>query len=196
VQKADSLDILLVLVGYILMHASFIRLFFSARALGSNLKLSISIVLSSTLAFMLALAISHYLQIPLDPISLTEALPFLVCTVGFDKPLRLAAAVFNHPHMLSPVKEGRLRGQMKPAGEVVLEAIENSGNAILRDYALEIAVLTMGAKSKVGGLKEFCALAALSLALDCILFGTFYAAILSVMIEVSSQVTFLFWNLG
>ena len=42
---------------------------------------------------------------------------------------------------------------MKPAGEVVLEAMENSGNAILRDYALVIAVLPMGAKSKVDGLK-------------------------------------------
>jgi len=178
------------------MHASFIRLFFSARALGSNLKLSISIVLSSTLAFMLALPVSYYLEIPLDPISLTEALPFLVCTVGFDKPLRLAAAVFNHPHMLSPVKEGKWRGQMKPAGEVVLEAIENSGNAILRDYALEIAVLAMGAKSKVGGLKEFCALAALVIVLDCVMFGTFYAAILTIMIEVSDHVTFFFWDWG
>jgi hydroxymethylglutaryl-CoA reductase (NADPH) len=183
-KKADSLDILLVIVGYILMHASFIRLFFSARALGSNLKLSIAILSSSILAFMLALPISHYLEIPLDPISLTEALPFFVCTVGFDKPLRLAAAVFNHPHLLSPVKEGRWRGQMKPAGEVVMEAIENSGNAILRDYALEIAVLSMGAKSKVGGLKEFCALAALTLTLDCVLFGTFYAAMLAIMVEV------------
>ncbi|KAG1813099.1 hypothetical protein EV424DRAFT_1417143 [Suillus variegatus] len=170
VRKPDSLDILLVLIGYILMHASFIRL--------------LAILSSSILAFMLALPISHYLEIPLDPISLTEALPFFVCTVGFDKPLRLAAAVFNHPHLLSPVKEGRWRGQMKPAGEVVMEAIENSGNAILRDYALEIAVLSMGAKSKVGGLKEFCALAALTLTLDCVLFGTFYAAMLAIMVEV------------
>ncbi|KAG0708040.1 hydroxymethylglutaryl-coenzyme A reductase-domain-containing protein [Suillus ampliporus] len=183
-KKADSLDILLVLLGYIFMHASFIRLFISARALGSNLKLSIAILSSSILAFMLALPISHYLEIPLDPISLTEALPFFVCTVGFDKPLRLAAAVFNHPHLLSPVKEGRWRGQMKPAAEIVMEALENSGNAILRDYALEIAVLALGARSKVGGLKEFCALAALTLTLDCLLFGTFYAAILAIMVEV------------
>jgi len=33
------------------------------------------------------------LKIPIDPVALTEALPFLVCTVGFDKPLRLAKAV-------------------------------------------------------------------------------------------------------
>ncbi|KAI6032605.1 hydroxymethylglutaryl-coenzyme A reductase-domain-containing protein [Pisolithus orientalis] len=183
-KKADSLDILIILAGYILMHASFIRVFLSSRALGSNFWLSTAIVSSSVLALLLALPLSHYLSIPLDPISLTEALPFLVCTVGFDKPLRLARAVFNHPHLAAPVKEGRWRGQMKPAGHIVMEAMEKSGNVILRDYGLEIAILAMGARSKVGGLQEFCALAGLLLVLDCILFGTFYSAILTIMVEV------------
>ncbi|KAF8434525.1 hydroxymethylglutaryl-coenzyme A reductase-domain-containing protein [Boletus edulis BED1] len=183
-KKADSLDILLVLAGYILMHASFIRLFLASRALGSNFWLTTAIVSSSILSFILALPISHYLEIPLDPISLTEALPFLVCTVGFDKQLRLAKAIFNHPHLTTPVKEGRWRGQMKPAGEVVFEAMGMVGNLILRDYGLEIAALLLGARSKVGGLMEFCALAALSLVLDCIVFGTFYAAVLTIMVEV------------
>ncbi|KAG2094642.1 uncharacterized protein F5147DRAFT_819882 [Suillus discolor] len=84
----------------------------------------------------------------------------------------------------SVVKEDRWCGQMKPAGEVVMEAIQSSGNAILRDYTLEIVVLSMGAKSKVGGLKEFCVLASLTLTLDCVLFGTFYAAMLAIMVKV------------
>ncbi|KAL4080031.1 hydroxymethylglutaryl-coenzyme A reductase-domain-containing protein [Scleroderma yunnanense] len=183
-KKADSLDILIILAGYIFMHAAFIRLFLSSRALGSNFWLTTAIISSAVLAFLLALPLSHYLNIPLDPISMTEALPFLVSTVGFDKPLRLARTVFNHPHLTQPVKEGRWRGQVKPAGEVVLEAMERRGTLILRDYALEIAVLAMGARSKVGGLQEFCALAALSLTVDCVLFGTFYAAILTIMVEV------------
>ena len=74
---------------------------------------------------------------------------------------------------------------MKPAGEVVFEAMEAVGNLILRDYGLEIAALLLGARSKVGGLMEFCALAALSLVLDCLVFGTFYAAVLTIMVEVS-----------
>jgi len=135
---------------------------------------------------MLALPISLYVDIPLDPISMTEALPFLVCTVGFDKPLRLARAVFNHPHLTTPVKDGKWRGQMKPAGELILEAFDRVGNVILRDYALEVAVLVIGANSKVGGLKEFCALAATCLTVDCILLGTFYVSILSIMVEVRS----------
>jgi len=183
-KKADSLDILLVFAGYILMHMSFIRLFLASRALGSNFWLTTAIVSSSILSFILALPISHYLEIPLDPISLTEALPFLVCTVGFDKQLRLAKAVFNHAHLTTPVKEGRWRNQMKPAGEVVFEAMESVGKLILRDYGLEITALLLGARSKVSGLMEFCALAALSLVLDCLVFGTFYTAVLTIMVEV------------
>ncbi|KAG1796751.1 uncharacterized protein HD556DRAFT_1467212 [Suillus plorans] len=75
--------------------------------------LSLAILSSSILTSILALPISHYLEIPLDPISLTEALPFFVCM------------------------EGRWRGQMKPAGKVVMEAIENSGNAILHEMLMK-----------------------------------------------------------
>jgi hydroxymethylglutaryl-CoA reductase (NADPH) len=134
---------------------------------------------------MVALPIASYLRIPLDPVSLIEALPFLVCTVGFEKPLRLARAVFSHPHLMQPaIQEGRLRGQMKPAPDLIVEALDKVGNIIIRDYALEIAVLLIGAYSKVGGLKEFCALAALLLTVDCAATATFYVAILNVMIEV------------
>lgn len=184
-KKADNLDILLVLAGYVLMHTTFIRLFLASRSLGSNFWLTTAILSSSTLSFMVALPIASYLRIPLDPVSLIEALPFLVCTVGFEKPLRLARAVFGHPHLIQPaIQEGRLRGQMKPAPDLIVEALDKVGNIIVRDYALEIAVLLIGAYSKVGGLKEFCALAALLLTVDCAATATFYVAILSVMIEV------------
>jgi hydroxymethylglutaryl-CoA reductase (NADPH) len=184
-KKADNLDILLVLAGYVLMHTTFIRLFLASRSLGSNFWLTTAILSSSTLSFMVALPIASYLRIPLDPVSLIEALPFLVCTVGFEKPLRLARAVFGNPHLIHPaIQEGRLRGQMKPAPDLIVEALDKAGNIIVRDYALEIAVLLIGAYSKVGGLKEFCALAALLLTVDCVATATFYVAILSVMIEV------------
>lgn len=198
-QKADNLDILLVLAGYVLMHTTFIRLFLSSRSLGSNFWLTTAILSSSTLSFMVALPVANYLGIPLDPVSLIEALPFLVCTVGFEKPLRLARAVFGHPHLVQPaIQEGRLRGQMKPAPDLIMEALDKAGNIIVRDYVLEIAVLLIGAYSKVGGLKEFCALAALLLTVDCAATATFYIAILSVMIEVRSGITCNpgFWGTG
>jgi hydroxymethylglutaryl-CoA reductase (NADPH) len=184
-RQADSLDILLVLAGYILMHLTFIRLFLASRALGSNFWLSTGVLSSAVLAFMLSMPIVRLLSIPLDPVALTEALPFLVCTVGFDKPLRLARAVFSHPALLPPPAPAARRTALKPAGEIILDALDRAGNTILRDYALEIGVLLVGANTRVSGLKEFCALAALMVAMDCLVMATFYTAILSIMVEVS-----------
>jgi hydroxymethylglutaryl-CoA reductase (NADPH) len=183
-QKADSLDILLILAGYILMHTTFFLLFYRSRRLGSNFWLPSGIFISSVFALLLSLPIAMWFRIPMDPVALTEALPFLVCTIGFDKPLRLARAVFSHPHLNSPVGGSSTNGQLKPAGEIVLEALSNVYTPIIRDYFLEIAVLVIGANSKVNGLREVCALAALILGMDCLLLCTFLASILCVMIEV------------
>lgn len=73
---------------------------------------------------------------------------------------------------------------MKSAGDVVLDALDRVGNGILRDYVLEIVVLLVGIQSKVGGLKEFCAVAAMALTMDCFMLFTLYAAELTVMVEV------------
>ncbi|KAL0069673.1 3-hydroxy-3-methylglutaryl-coenzyme A (HMG-CoA) reductase isozyme [Marasmius tenuissimus] len=183
-KKADSLDIVLILAGYLLMHMTFYLLFSRSRRLGSNISLPIAILSAAILALLLSLPIATWLRIPMDPVALTEALPFLVCTVGFDKPLRLARAVFSHPHLTSPVGGSSANGMLKPAGEIILDSLSNVYSPILRDYILEIAVLTIGANSKVSGLKEVCALAALVLGIDCLLLCTFLSSILCIMIEV------------
>ncbi|KAI0699971.1 hypothetical protein BC835DRAFT_1454832 [Cytidiella melzeri] len=72
---------------------------------------------------------------------------------------------------------------MKPAGKVILEALDKKGHLIFRDYALKIAVLLVGANSKVGGLREFCALASFPLAMDCVMLATFYTVVLTIMLE-------------
>ncbi|KAG8746285.1 3-hydroxy-3-methylglutaryl-coenzyme A (HMG-CoA) reductase isozyme [Ceratobasidium sp. 414] len=193
-KRADSADILIVLAGYILMHLTFVNLFLKARKLGSNFWLASTILISGTFAFVLSLPLSLLLGIPLDPVALTEALPFLVITVGFDKPLRIARAVFAHPSftptsVMSSPRRGSLVSSSakatKTAAEVVREAVDSVGPGVVRDYAIEIAVLGVGAASGVGGLKEFCALAALILACDCAALFTFYVAILNVMTEVN-----------
>ncbi len=182
-KKANSLDILLILAGYLLMHYTFFLLITRSRKLGSNFWLPLAIISSAILALLVALPIAMALRIPIDPVALTEALPFVVCTIGFDKPLRLARAVFTHPHLLSSPTPG---AQMKPAPKIITESLTKVYPPIIRDYFLEIAVLVVGAYSKVGGLKEVCALAALILGVDCILLCTWLAAILNIMIEVSS----------
>jgi len=201
--RASPLDIALITAGYLLMHSTFFRLLLSSRALGSHFWLTAAILTSSTLGFVLALPLAMLIGIPVDPILLTEALPFLVCTVGFDKPLRLGRAVFQHEFIFAPLMPSskhysapssispstssrRQQQQMLPAATLLLEALDRCGNSLLRDSALEIAVLIVGANSKVGGLRECCALAALILGVDCIMSATFLVAVMGVMIEVSS----------
>lgn len=180
--------------------------------------------MSSTFAFVAAVFLAYIFNVPVDPIGLSEAIPFLVITVGFDKPFRLARAVFEHPDIspvpaspeLSPVSnfddepntEGldlsTLHRELAPierlqrladgrgirwvapvaAKDIVIDAVSQSGISIVRDYALEIAVLSMGAASGIGGLREFCYLAAILMVMDCLFLFSFFVAILSVMVEV------------
>ena len=158
-------------------------------------------MISSIFAFLVALLAAYLFNVPIDPVCLSEALPFLVITVGFDKPFLLARAVFEHPEIapiaaspeLSPVKEGlssdpftdgtglgldlgALHKELAPlerlqrlaegkgvrwaapvaAKQIVVEAVRKKGVTIVRDYAIEIAVLSVGAASGIGGLREFC----------------------------------------
>lgn len=147
-----------------------------------------TILISSTISFILCVPTALLLGIPLDPICLSEALPFLVITVGFEKPLKLARAVFSNPSVLLPAKTSTVRSRnnmdVKTAKDVVLEAVEEVGPSIVRDYAIEVLVLGIGAASGVGGLREFCALAALLLFVDCVSVLSFYVGVLTVMVEV------------
>lgn len=167
------------------MHYTFLRLYSRSHQLGSNFWLPCAIFSSAVISLLISLPLATLLRIPIDPVALTEALPFLVCTVGFDKPLRLARAVFSHPHLTTPVGGATANRQLKPAGKIITECLENVYIPIIRDYVLEIAVLVVGANSQVGGLREVCALAALLLGVDCLLLCTYLSSVLCIMIEVS-----------
>lgn len=209
-QQADSADIFIVLIGYLLMHATFARLYLNMRRMGSNFWLPGMVLVSSTFAFLAALLAASLVKVEVDPICLSEALPFLVVVVGFDKPFALAKAVFTSPEIApvvlrrKPVIEPGSSDELAskpvdklnvswappvPAREIVVNAVERVGSSIVKDFVLEIVVLLVGAASGVGGLKEFCKLAALILVADCCFLFSFYVAILTIMVEVSARST-------
>nr|ODO00862.1 hydroxymethylglutaryl-CoA reductase (NADPH) [Cryptococcus depauperatus CBS 7855] len=223
-KDADSADIFVVLLGYGVMHGVFVNLFIGMRKLGSSFWIPIATLCSSTFAFLVALLLAYLLEVPIDPICLSEAIPFLVITIGFDKPYHLAKAVLQNPDIdpvpsspaLSPVPDdavdqnkslgldlSQLHKELAPlerlqrlaegkvkwvapvaAKKIVVDAVKKEGVRIVRDYVVEILVLSIGAASGIGGLREFCFLAALIMAVDCIFLFTFYVSILSVMVEV------------
>ena len=224
-KQADSADIFVMMVAYLLMHSTFVSLFLNMRRLSLSLKpnsrshgfwLASSAFISSCVAFMSALLAANYLGISVNPVLLGEALPFLVITIGFEKPFVLTQAVFSNPAIapsgaysnsrgnatpsrdsLSPSLQGSLatgfpassRFGMRfappvPSREIVMSAITKTGVPIIRDYAIEVGVLVLGAMSGVAGLKEFCLLAAVILCFDCLFLMSFYVAVLTVMVEV------------
>lgn len=197
-----------------------------------------SVLVYGIFAFLLALLTAYLIGIDINPVVLSEALPFLVITVGFEKPFVLARAVFSNP-ALTPINapgmtrsrnasrsslggqpqaapSGRVManghlgvanataehdegydslaagragvrwGQPVPAKDIVLAGFDRTGRQITRDYAIEIAVLLAGSFTGVPGLKEFCQLAALILCYDCLFLFGFFAAVLTVMVEVKN----------
>lgn len=162
------------------------------RRMGSNFWLATTVLFSSAFAFLFGLIVTTSLGVDLNLVLLSEGLPFLVVTIGFEKPIILTKAVLSasldsrRRGLQSdsvPSSKGGVPGTIQSALQT---AVREKGYEIVRDYCIEIAVLIAGVASGVqGGLRQFCFLAAWILFFDCVLLFTFYTAILSVKLEIN-----------
>ena len=179
-------------IGYLAMHLTFVSLFMSMRHMGSNFWLATSVLISSIFAFLFGLGMTNQLGVPINFVLLSEGLPFLVVTIGFEKPIILTKAVLS----ASASPRGQDARQDSDFSRTVSSsqtiqsslqvAVQEKGFAIIRDYCIELAILIAGSASGVqGGLTQFCFLAAWILVFDCLLLFTFYTAILSVKLEIN-----------
>ena len=184
-------------LGYLSMHLTFISLFLSMKRLGSNFWLATSVLLSSVFAFLFGLLVTTKLGVPINMVLLSEGLPFLVVTIGFEKSIILTKAVLSASY--DTKRKNQANGHITRSGtahpaqtssssieDAILSAVRENGFEIVRDYAIEIAILVAGAASGVqGGLRQFCFLAAWILAFDCALLFTFYTTILCIKLEIN-----------
>lgn len=184
-KNADTGDIVIMALGYLAMHLTFVSLFLAMRRLGSNFWLATAVLLESAFAFLFGLAVTTYLGVPINLILLSEGLPFLVVIIGFEKAIVLTKAV------LSASIDGRRaaeekRGEPLTIQSAVQTAIKRTGFEIVRDYFFEILILVAGAMSGIqGGLRQFCFLSAWTLFFDALMLLTFYTAILTIKLEVN-----------
>lgn len=193
-KNAETLDIIIMVLGYISMHLTFVSLFVSMRRMGSHFWLFATTLFSSVFAFLFGLIVTTQLGVPLNMVLLSEGLPFLVVTIGFEKAIVLTKAVLSAAldTRRPPQGSGKVGSEKKygvPSTSIqsaVQVAIGEKGYDIVRDYAIEICILIAGAASGVqGGLQQFCFLAAWILFFDCVLLFTFYTAILSIKLEIN-----------
>lgn len=193
-KNAEWLDIGIMSIGYLSMHSIFVSLFWRMRGLGSNVWLASSVLLSSVFAFLFGLYVTWRLGVPVSVVLLSEGLPFLVNVIGFEKNIILTKAVLSHaldhrrPEEQDP-KAAKTAKSPSPVGVIqyaVQKAIKERGFEIVKNYAIEISVLVLGAASGIqGGLQQFCFLSAWILFFDCILLFTFYTAILCIKLEIN-----------
>jgi hydroxymethylglutaryl-CoA reductase (NADPH) len=194
IKNAESMDIIIMVLGYLSMHLTFISLFLSMRRMGSNFWLATTVLFSSVFAFLFGLIVTTQLGVSINMVLLSEGLPFLVVTIGFEKSIILTKAVLSAaldqrrtaPQDSPTTEQKRNVFQATSIQSAVQVAIKEKGFEIVRDYAIEILILIAGAASGVqGGLQQFCFLAAWILFFDCILLFTFYTSILSIKLEIN-----------
>jgi hydroxymethylglutaryl-CoA reductase (NADPH) len=183
------------ILGYLSMHLTFVSLFLSMRRMGSNFWLAATVLFSSVFAFLFGLIVTTKLGVPINMVLLSEGLPFLVVTIGFEKPIILTKAVLSasvNSKRRAVQLDGAVHDERDPETSpmtiqhAVVTAVKDKGFEIVRDYVIEILILVAGAASGVqGGLRQFCFLAAWILFFDCILLFTFYTAILSIKLEIN-----------
>ncbi|KAI8352689.1 hydroxymethylglutaryl-coenzyme A reductase-domain-containing protein [Mortierella sp. GBAus27b] len=173
--EASTIDVFVILTAYFIMFCSFGLLFVNLRKLGSQFTLGLSILVGGGFAFMGAVITVHNLGIYVNPIQLSEAIPFFIITVGYERAYTLSKAVLRPTLVAEQIPESIQKH--------VVSAIESVGPILIRNCAIEIAVLLCGFLSGIPGLKEFCLLAAFMLFYDLCLLFTFYTAILTLKLE-------------
>ncbi|KAK6456151.1 3-hydroxy-3-methyl-glutaryl coenzyme A reductase (HMG-CoA) [Scheffersomyces xylosifermentans] len=176
VNNAESFDITLITVAYVAMWYTLIKVFIDMRQVGSKFWLAFSTIISSTFAFLFALVITtKVLDTKVPLISISEGIPFLVAIIGFKHKISIARAV----HLASNTSQD--------VRAIVANVVSAHTVSMLRDHLAVIGVLIACASygSHLAGLRNFCILSILILAIDLLLVYTFFSAILALKVEIN-----------
>ncbi|KAJ3284901.1 3-hydroxy-3-methylglutaryl-coenzyme A (HMG-CoA) reductase isozyme [Borealophlyctis nickersoniae] len=174
VETSSSSDLFVIGICFVLMHATFATLFMNMRKLGSKFSLGFAVLINGTFALLAALVITKAMGITLSIVQFGEAIPFLVITIGFEKPYVLAKAIMEEAKGDPSI----------PVRDKVVNGAVAVGPSLLLDYLIEVIVLGLGGFSGIsGGLPEFCIIAAFITFFDCVFMFTLFLSVLTLKLE-------------
>lgn len=195
IRHAQSLDVAIMVFGYVAMHVTLVSLFQSMRRMGSQFWLAANVLFSSFFAFLFGLFVSNLCGVRVSLLVVAEGMPFLIVIVGFEKNIVITRSVLSHalgsmrpkPDERQTTKASRhLSGGDSFTQAAIRSAVRENGYEVAKAYLIEIAVLTIGASSGVrGSFQEFSFLAAWVLFFDFVLLYSFYVAVLCIKLEVT-----------
>ncbi|KAJ3121295.1 3-hydroxy-3-methylglutaryl-coenzyme A (HMG-CoA) reductase isozyme [Nowakowskiella sp. JEL0407] len=179
IETSSTLDMTLIAISFILMHTTVFTLFKNMRSVGSKFSLGFAVLINGTFALLATLVVARIFGITLNLIQMSESIPFLVVTIGFEKPFLLTKAILD-----GFSAEDASRDAKSPVRQIVWKGVSEVGPALFTDYMIEIAVLILGSLSGIhGGFQEFCAIGALIVFFDCVFLFTLYIAVLTLKFE-------------
>ena len=138
-KNAETTDIFIMVLGYLAMHLTFVSLFLSMRRMGSNFWLAATVLFSSVFSFLFGLIVTTKLGVPINMVLLSEGLPFLVVTIGFEKAIVLTKAVLSAAldHRTTPV-DSPVTGQGEKRNGVSPPSIQHAVQAAIREKGFDI----------------------------------------------------------
>ncbi|KAJ2793319.1 3-hydroxy-3-methylglutaryl-coenzyme A (HMG-CoA) reductase isozyme, partial [Coemansia furcata] len=150
-------EALLVFMSYAITIGTFINTFTTMRRYGSQLTLALAVIFSGFCAFVFAIVSMHLLGYSINAVLLTEALPFLIICVGFDKSLTLTrsvllAAYTDRPQraqasgLLKRTDSNSSSATVTPAQiqTQIAKGVDKCATGLARDYLFEIGILSIG----------------------------------------------------
>ncbi|KAJ2764004.1 3-hydroxy-3-methylglutaryl-coenzyme A (HMG-CoA) reductase isozyme, partial [Coemansia nantahalensis] len=164
-REATVGEVLLVFMSYAITVSTFINTFVMMQRYGSRITLALSVIFSGFCAFVFAIGAVHALGYPINVVLLTEALPFLVICVGFDKSLTLTRSVLLAAHgdrqrraSDDPADAHHAPPSNTPAQiqTQIGTGVDRCAGRLVKDYLFEIGILAIGVCSGVPGLCEVC----------------------------------------
>ncbi|KAJ2549456.1 3-hydroxy-3-methylglutaryl-coenzyme A (HMG-CoA) reductase isozyme [Coemansia sp. RSA 1933] len=196
--QASVGEVLLVFMSYAITISTFINTFVTMRRYGSQITLALSVIFSGFCAFVFAIVAMRVLGYSINVVLLTEALPFLIICVGFDKYLTLtravllaaysdrpgqqqqAEAVANAPrHMLTTmtVTPAQIQSQMA-------RGVDKCAGRLVKDYLFEISILAIGVFAGVPQLHEVSLISSFILMFDAVFMFMLYSAVLTLKLDI------------
>ncbi|KAJ2310329.1 3-hydroxy-3-methylglutaryl-coenzyme A (HMG-CoA) reductase isozyme, partial [Coemansia sp. RSA 2704] len=190
-REATVGEVLLVFMSYAITISTFINTFVTMRRYGSQITLALSVIFSGFCAFVFAIATVHLLGYPINAVLLTEALPFLIICVGFDKSLTLTRSVLLAAYsdrQRSGSNAGRRAKDARSNTPAQIQAqiargVDKCATQLVKDYLFEISILAIGVCSGVPQLHEVCLISSFILLFEGVFMFTLYAAILTLKLD-------------
>ncbi|KAI8806462.1 hydroxymethylglutaryl-coenzyme A reductase-domain-containing protein [Cladochytrium replicatum] len=181
IKTSSTGDLIVVAVSFVLMWATAYNLFANMRSVGSKFSLAFTVLISGVFSLMVSLVIAKIAGISLNMIQLGEAVPFLVVSIGFEKPYQLTKAIMDAE---ASDRAQTVGTRPAPVRDLVWRGVAAVAPALILDYVVEIGVLMLGSFLGIrGGLGEFCTVAALIVFFDCVFLFTLYTSVLSLKLE-------------